>query len=140
MNVCFIVICYVEVLFIYVEVVNEFFGLFVDVYDKLDLICGCVGMLKVDCEKYVLKEILCWLICCECGVELVGEGVCWVDILCWKDDNGKMVVEIVLNGVLERVVGIVNYVEIDLMKCVEIDMNVFVIDKKIEDCVFKVYN
>ena len=58
----------------------------------------------------------------------------------WKDDNGKMVAETVLNGVLERVVGTVNYAETDPTKRAEIDTNAPATDKKIEDRVFKVHN
>ena len=64
----------------------------------------------------------------------------YFDILRWKDDNGKMVAETVLNGVLERVVGTVNYAETDPTKRAEIDTNAPVTDKKIEDRVFKVHN
>lgn len=94
----------------------------------------------MDREKYASKETLRRLIRRERGVELAGEGVRRADILRWKDDNGKMVAETVLNGVLERVVGTVNYAETDPTKRAEIDTNAPATDKKIEDRVFKVHN
>ena len=139
-NACPIVTRYAEVLLTYAEAVNELSGPSADVYDKLDLIRGRVGMPKVDREKYASKETLRRLIRRERGVELAGEGVRRADILRWKDDNGKMVAETVLNGVLERVVGTVNYAETDPTKRAEIDTNAPATDKKIEDRVFKVHN
>ena len=139
-NACPIVIRYAEVLLTYAEAVNELSGPSADVYDKLDLIRGRVGVPKVDREKYASKETLRRLIRRERGVELAGEGVRRADILRWKDDNGKMVAETVLNGVLERVVGTVNYAETDPTKRAEIDTNAPATDKKIEDRVFKVHN
>ena len=139
-NACPIVIRYAEVLLTYAEAVNELSGPSADVYDKLDLIRGRVGMPKVDREKYASKETLRRLLRRERGGELAGEGVRRADILRWKDDNGKMVAETVLNGVLERVVGTVNYAETDPTKRAEIDTNAPVTDKKIEDRVFKVHN
>ena len=44
--------------FTYAEAVNELSGPSADVYDKLDLIRGRVGMPKVDREKYASKETL----------------------------------------------------------------------------------
>lgn len=57
-NACPIVIRYAEVLLTYAEAVNELSGPSADVYDKLDLIRGRVGMPKVDREKYASKETL----------------------------------------------------------------------------------
>lgn len=136
-NACPIVIRYAEVLLTYAEAANELSGPSADVYDKLDLIRERVGMPKVDRAKYASKEALRQLIRRERGVELAGEGVRRADILRWKDENGKMVAETVLNGVLERVVGTIDYTETDPAKRAVIDVNAAVTDKKVEDRVFK---
>lgn len=47
----------------------------------------------------------------ERTVELAGEGFRRADILRWKDNNGKVLAETVLNGELKRYVGTVNYDE-----------------------------
>ena len=52
----------------------------------------------------------------ERSVELAGEGLRRADILRWKDENGKMVAEKVLNGELKRMAGTVNYKESDPYK------------------------
>lgn len=139
-NACPIVIRYAEVLLTYAEAANELSGPSADVYDKLDLIRERVGMPKVDRTKYASKEALRQLIRRERGVELAGEGVRRADILRWKDENGKMVAETVLNGILQRVVGTINYSEKDPTKRAVIDVNAAVTDKKVEDRVFKPYH
>lgn len=136
-NACPIVIRYAEVLLTYAEAANELSGPSADVYDKLDLIRERVGMPKVDRAKYASKDALRQLIRRERGVELAGEGVRRADILRWKDENGKMVAETVLNGVLERVVGTIDYTETDPAKRAVIDVNAAATDKKVEDRVFK---
>lgn len=139
-NACPIVIRYAEVLLTYAEAANELSGPTADVYDKLDLIRERVGMPKVDRSKYASKETLRQLIRRERGVELAGEGVRRADILRWKDDSGKMVAETVLNGVLERVVGTIDYSETNPTKRAVVDVNAAATDKKIEDRVFKTHN
>lgn len=136
-NACPIVIRYAEVLLTYAEAANELSGPSADVYDKLDLIRERVGMPKVDRVKYATKETLRQLIRRERGVELAGEGVRRADILRWKDENGKMVAETVLNGVLERIVGTIDYSETNPTKRAVVDVNAAVTDKKIEDRIFK---
>lgn len=136
-NACPIVIRYAEVLLTYAEAANELSGPSGDIYDKLDLIRQRVGMPKADRAKYATKETLRQLIRRERGVELAGEGVRRADILRWKDDNGKMVAETVLNGVLQRVVGTLNYSETDSEKRAVIDVNAVATDRKVEDRVFK---
>lgn len=139
-NACPIVIRYAEVLLTYAEAANELSGPSGDIYDKLDLIRQRAGMPKADRAKYATKETLRQLIRRERGVELAGEGVRRADILRWKDDNGKMVAETVLNGVLQRVVGTLNYSETDPEKRAVIDVNAVATDRKVEDRVFKPHN
>lgn len=136
-NACPIVIRYAEVLLTYAEAANELSGPSADIYDKLDLIRQRAGMPKTDRTKYATKETLRQLIRRERGVELAGEGVRRADILRWKDDSGKMVAETVLNGVLQRVVGTLDYSETDPEKRAVIDVNAVATDRKVEDRVFK---
>lgn len=100
---------YAEVLLSYAEAANELAespsG---DIYDKLDDVRVRVGMPKVDRVKYGTKETLRELIRRERGVELAGEGLRRADIVRWKDSNGKMVAETVLDGPLYRVMGTVD--------------------------------
>ena len=65
-------------------------------------------MFDVDKNKYNTKETLRELIRRERTVELAGEGFRRADILRWKDSNGKMLAETVLNGSLTRITGTVN--------------------------------
>ena len=62
-------------------------------------------MPDVDQGKYNTKDKLRELIRRERSVELAGEGLRRADILRWKDENGKMVAEKVLNGELKRMAG-----------------------------------
>ena len=66
-------------------------------------------MVKVDRVKYATKDALRELIHRERCVEFAGEGLRRADILRWKDGNGKMLAETVLNGELRRITGTVNY-------------------------------
>jgi hypothetical protein len=98
-----------EVLLSYAEAANELTeSLSDDIYDKPDDIRVRAGMPKVDRAKYSTKETLRELIRRERGVELAGEGLRRTDIVRWKDSNGKMVAETVLNGTLYRVMGAVD--------------------------------
>lgn len=73
-------------------------------------------------------------------MELAGEGLRRADILRWKDDSGKMLAETVLNGVLERVVGTVDYSESIPSRRATINVNAAASDKKIEDRKFATHN
>ncbi len=139
-NACPIVIRYAEVLLTYAETVNELTGPTADVYDKLDAIRERAGMPKVDRSKYATQEKLRELIRRERGVEFAGEGSRRPDILRWKDAGGKVVAETVLNGVLERVVGTINYSQTEPTKRAVIDPNAAATDKKIEDRVYRSHN
>ena len=52
----------------------------------------------------------------ERSVELAGEGIRRMDIIRWKDANGKMLAETVLNQPLTRIKGTVNENEPDPTK------------------------
>lgn len=137
---CPIVFRYAEVLLTYAEATNELTGPSADVYDALDQIRTRAGMPIVDRAKYASKDKLRELIRRERGVELAGEGLRRADIVRWKDASGKMVAETVLNGVLTRVVGTINYAEKDQYKRAVINLNAPATDRKIEDRKFAPYN
>lgn len=139
-NACPIVMRYAEVLLTAAEAANEISGPSADIYDKLDMIRARVGMPAVDRARYATKETLRELIHRERAVELAGEGLRRADILRWTDAGGKMLAETVLNEVLERVVGTVNYNESDPTLRAVIDLNASASDKKIEDRKFGTHN
>lgn len=139
-NACPIVMRYAEVLLTAAEAANEISGPSADIYDKLDMIRARVGMPAVDRARYATKETLRELIRRERAVELAGEGLRRADILRWTDGSGKMLAETVLNEVLERVVGTVNYNESDPTLRAVIDLNAAASDKKIEDRKFGSHN
>lgn len=139
-NCCPIVMRYAEVLLTAAEAANEISGPSAEVYDKLDEVRQRAGMPKVDRARYATKETLRELIRRERAVELAGEGLRRADILRWKDDSGKMLAETVLNGVLERVVGTVDYNESVPSRRATINVNAPASDKKIEDRKFAAHN
>lgn len=106
-----IIFRYAEVLLSFAEAKNELDGPCDSVYTALNEIRLRAGMPEVDESKYATKESLRELIRRERTVELAGEGFRRADILRWKDDNGKMLAETVLNGPLTRITGTVNYAE-----------------------------
>lgn len=108
-NACPIVFRYAEVLLTYAEAENELNGPSAKVYDLLNQIRNRVGMPDVDQSKYGTQSTLRELIRRERSVELAGEGLRRADILRWKDANGKMVAETVLNGPLTRIIGTVDH-------------------------------
>ena len=99
---------YAEVLLSFAEAKNELDGPCDSVYCALNQIRQRAGMSDVDKNKYNTKETLRELIRRERTVELAGEGFRRADILRWKDSNGKMLAETVLNGSLTRITGTVN--------------------------------
>lgn len=137
---CPIVFRYAEVLLTYAEAVNELSSPTAEIYDMLDQIRTRAGMPVVDRAKYASKEKLRELIRRERAVELAGEGLRRADIVRWKDANGKMVAETVMNGTLTRVVGTINYAEKDPFMRAVINVNAPLSDRKIEDRKFAAYN
>lgn len=107
-NACPIVFRYAEVLLSYAEAANELNDEPTDdIYDKLDYVRKRVNMPPVDRNKYNTKEKLRELIRRERCVELAGEGLRRADIVRWKDDDGKMLAETVMNTTVTRVTGTV---------------------------------
>ena len=135
-----IIFRYAEVLLSYAEANNEMNGPAADVYEALDKVRVRAGMPVVDRAKYATKETLRELIRRERGVELAGEGVRRADIVRWKDANGKMVAETVMNGDLLRVVGHIDYKETNPYKRAVINTAASQTDRKIETRKFAPYN
>lgn len=115
-DVSVIVFRYAEVLLSYVEAENELNGPSAEIYGLLNQIRNRAGMPDVDQTKYNTKDKLRELVRRERGVELAGEGLRRADILRWKDSDGKMFAETVLNGPLQRFEGTINYSETDPYK------------------------
>lgn len=114
-NACPILFRYAEVLLSYAEAANELSDSpTADIYNKLDSIRVRAGMPKVDRNKYNTKDKLRELIRRERCVELAGEGLRRADIVRWKDSNGRMLAETLLNKTVTRVTGTV-----DMNKSVE---------------------
>ena len=107
---------YAEVLLSYAEAENELNGPTDEVYNILNRVRTRVGMPEVNRSKYNSKETVRELIRRERSVELAGEGIRRMDIIRWKDANGKMLAETVLNQPLTRIKGTVNENEPDPTK------------------------
>lgn len=136
---CPVIFRYAEVLLSYAEATNELSGPSEDIYEVLDQIRQRVGMPSVDRSKYASKEKLRELIRRERLVELAGEGLRRADIVRWKDSNGKMIAETVMNGPLNRIVGTINYNETDPYLRATININALDKDKKVEDRKFPAF-
>lgn len=108
-----IIFRYAEVLLSYAEAANELYGPKDEIYDMLDKIRRRAGMPDVDRAKYASREKLRELIRRERGAELAGEGLRRADLIRWKDEDGKMWAETLLNGDLTRVTGYIDYSEPD---------------------------
>ncbi|MEG0039108.1 MAG: RagB/SusD family nutrient uptake outer membrane protein, partial [Bacteroides sp.] len=116
----------------FAEANNELNGPSDAVYKALDDIRQRVGMPVVNRSKYATKETLRELIRRERTIELAGEGLRRADILRWKDSNGKMIAETVLNKVLYRVIGSIDYTQTDPHKRAVIDVNASAETRKLE--------
>ena len=131
---------YAEVLLSFAEVENELNGPSSSVYDALNKVRIRANMPVIDQSKYANKENLRELIRRERTVELAGEGFRRADILRWKDVNGKMLAETVLNGDLMRIAGHIDYDETDAYKRAVIDLNAPANERKIETRKFAPHN
>lgn len=129
---------YAEVLLTWAEAENELNGPSNEVYNVLNKIRGRVNMPVVNRTKYATRETLRELIRRERTVELAGEGFRRADILRWKDAQGKMLAETVLDGDLKCITGTLDYEESNPELRAKIDQK----DKwmLVEKRVFKPYN
>lgn len=127
---CPIVFRYAEVLLSYAEAANELNGPSADIYGYLDEIRDRAGMPPVDRTRYNTKEKLRELIRRERTVELAGEGLRRADLLRWKDANGKMLAETLLNGPLYRISGKMNLNEPDPYKRAVVENSQVVVETR----------
>lgn len=106
---CPILYRYADVLLTWAEAENELNGPSDQVYNYIDQVRERAGMPAVNRAEYGTKETLRTLIRRERGSEFAGEGLRRGDIIRWKDSNGKMVAETVLNEDLYCISGTVDY-------------------------------
>lgn len=141
-NTCPILFRYAEVLLTIAEInveKNDNFTETLDILDQLRIRCGHVA---VDRTKYNTQEKLRELVRRERCLELAGEGLRKADLLRWKDSQGKMLAETVMNGALYRITGTVNTNETDrdLRATIEAPTAENESLRKVEDRVFHPYN
>lgn len=105
---CPILFRYAEVLLTIAEIDVEKNENFDEVYSILDELRTRQGMIPVDRSRYATQQRLRELVRRERCLELAGEGLRRPDLLRWKDENGKVLAETVLNGTLYRMVGTVD--------------------------------
>lgn len=110
---CPILFRYAEVLLTIAECnveLNENLNTALDLIDELRIRGGHIA---VDRTKYNTQDKIRELVRRERTIELAGEGLRRQDILRWKDKDGKMVAETVMNKPLYHMVGTINYDEPD---------------------------
>lgn len=141
-NTCPILFRYAEVLLTIAEINVEKNENTTEVFDILDQLRARCGHVAVDRTKYNTQEKLRELVRRERCIEMAGEGLRRADILRWKDQNGKMLAETLLNGTLYRMIGTVNVNEPDRDLRATIDAPTAANEslRKIEDRVFRPYN
>lgn len=79
-----------------------------EVFSILDELRARGGHIAVDRIRYASQQKLRELVRRERCIELAGEGLRRADLVRWKDENGKMLAETLLNGPLYRMVGTVD--------------------------------
>lgn len=105
---CPILFRYAEVLLTIAEIDVEK-GINTDeVYQILDELRARGGHVAVDRARYSTQAQLRELVRRERCLELAGEGLRRADLVRWKDENGKLLAETLLNGPLYRMVGTVD--------------------------------
>lgn len=105
---CPILFRYAEVLLTIAEIDVEKGVNTDEVYRILDELRGRGGHVAVDRSRYSTQAQLRELVRRERCLELAGEGLRRADLVRWKDENGKMLAETLLNGPLYRMVGTVD--------------------------------
>ena len=110
---CPILFRYAEVLLTIAECNVELNENLSEALDLIDQLRQRGGHIKVDRSKYNTQDKIRELVRRERTIELAGEGLRRQDILRWKDKNGKMVAETVMNGPLYHMVGTIDYSEPD---------------------------
>lgn len=110
---CPILFRYAEVLLTIAECNIELNEDLNEAFDLIDELRKRGGQILLDRSKYNTQEKMRELVRRERTIELAGEGLRRQDILRWKDKDGKMVAESVMNGPLKRMVGTIDYEEND---------------------------
>lgn len=138
---CPIIFRYAEVLLTIAEINVEKNQNFDEVYAILDELRTRGGHLPVDRTKYNTQSSLRELVRRERCIELAGEGLRRADILRWKDENGKMLAETLLNGTLYRMVGTVDESNPDphMRAVIELPSDANKELRKLEDRTFEPY-
>ncbi|GHS90746.1 membrane protein [Bacteroidia bacterium] len=141
-NICPILFRYAEILLTIAEINVEKNENFTEVYDILDQLRTRCGHVVINRAKYNTQEKLRELLRRERCIELAGEGLRKADLLRWKDQNGKMLAETLMNGTLYRMTGTVNTNEPDrdLRATITAPTSENESLRKIEDRVFRSYN
>lgn len=141
-NTCPILFRYAEVLLTIAEINVEKNDNFTEALDILDQLRERGGHVAVDRAKYNTQEKLRELVRRERCLELAGEGLRKADLLRWKDQQGKMLAETLMNGALYRMTGTVNVDEPDrdLRATIETPTAENESLRKVEDRVFRPYN
>lgn len=112
-HLCPILFRYAEVLLTIAECNVELNENFEEAFDLIDQLRARGGQIAVDRTKYNTQDKLRELVRRERTIELAGEGLRRQDILRWKDKDGKMVAETVMNQPLYHMVGTIDYEESD---------------------------
>lgn len=138
---CPIIFRYAEVLLTIAEINVEKNQNFNEVYAILDELRARGGHIPVDRAKYNTQSSLRELVRRERCIELAGEGLRRADILRWKDENGKMLAETLLNGTLYRMVGTVDEANPDphMRAIIELPSEANKQLRKLEDRTFEPY-
>lgn len=138
---CPILFRYAEVLLTIAEIDVEKNQNFDEVYSILDELRTRGGHIAVDRTKYNTQAKLRELVRRERCIELGGEGLRRADIVRWKDDNGKMLAETLLNGTLYRMVGTVDSSnpDPDMRATIELPSESNQSKRKLEDRTFSSY-
>lgn len=138
---CPIIFRYAEVLLTIAEINVEKNQNFNEVYAILDELRARGGHIPVDRAKYNTQSSLRELVRRERCIELAGEGLRRADILRWKDENGKMLAETLLNGTLYRMVGTIDEANPDphMRAIIELPSEANKQLRKLEDRTFEPY-
>ena len=105
---CPILFRYAEVLLTIAEINVEKGENTDEVFDIIDELRTRGGHIAVDRSRYATQAKLRELVRRERCIELAGEGLRRADLVRWKDENGKMLAETLLNSPLYRMVGTVD--------------------------------
>lgn len=105
---CPILFRYAEVLLTIAEINVEKNQNTDEVFSILNELRERGGQIAIDRTSYNTQEKLRQLVRRERCIELAGEGLRRADLVRWKDENGKMLAETLLNGPLYRMIGTVD--------------------------------